>query len=109
MRFSNDKYRRLDSSTTISQLLNFIFHSYDGWYLAALTILYLCWGILSAIQSAEILAVHPLVLCFYPALLMIVYIRQRLGTFATDKSPTFFSFMSLTALATVPVYIIFWR
>lgn len=100
---------RLESFTSIRQLFGFILHTYDGYYLVALSIVYFLWATYTLVQSSEGIELNSLALFFYPALLLVVYVRHRIGTLSSDQSPSIFSFVSLTVLALVPAYIIFWR
>lgn len=100
---------RLESFTSIKQLFGFILHTYDGCYLVALSIVFFLWATYRLVQSSDGIGWISLALFFYPVLLLVVYVRHRIGTLPSDQTPSIFSFVSLTALAFVPVYIIFWR
>jgi len=109
MKSFDHQTERLESFTSIRQLFSFILHTYDGYYLVALSIAYFLWATYTLVQLSEGIGLNSLALFFYPVLLLVVYVRHRIGTLPSDQSPSIFSFVSLTVLALVPAYITFWR
>lgn len=91
------------------QLFRFIAQTYDGRYLIALSVIYISFAIYLTFWSSPDKKLYALMTAFYPVLLLVVYVRQRFGTSATEVAPMLFSFIGLTAIALVPFYKIFWR
>lgn len=100
---------QLESFTDLRTLVRFIFRTWDGYYLIFLSAIYLFWAVyLLTTSKSETTSYWPVVSA-YPILLLIIYIRHRIGTCSSDHKPILFSFISLTSFAIVPIYIIFWR
>lgn len=100
---------QLESFTSLRQLLCFIFRTYDGCYLVALSIIFLLWGGANVILSEDGVDMNSAGLLLYPGLLLVVYLRHRIGTRSSARLPSILSFVSLTAISLVPVYINYWR
>lgn len=100
---------RLESFAGPKVLLRFISRTYDGLYLLFLSVVYLFWAAYLLVIPEDKSGSYWPVIGVYPILMFVVYVRHRIGTSASDNKPIWFSLISLTAFAVVPIYIIFWR
>ncbi len=99
----------LESFTNIKALTKFILKTPDGKYLIFLSTLFLCWtGWLYLGANHQNRSYWALVF-IYPILLLVIYLRHRIGTKASDTTPIPFAIASLTAMALAPIYIIYWK
>lgn len=100
----------LESHTNIQEMARYIVHTYDGWYLVALSALYFLWGISRLAMPERHTNVDISIgLLFLPILLTATYLQHHIGCKASDLTPLPYSLISLTAIALAPVYIIFWK
>lgn len=103
----------LELFSIVKKIGKYLIKTIDGIFALILSIGYLSWALA---LSTGLLGVpgHAswnfiLGLFFMPALFIAVFLRHRVASSISDKTPIIFCIVSNTALAFVPIYIYFWR
>jgi hypothetical protein len=101
----NSQLNSIESFTTMSDMFAFLIRTYDGWYLIAISVGYVCFGlwIICGESSNDLdLAIAFLA---YPIVLFLIYVRHRIGTRTSDFHATAFTVIGLTVIAVAPIYV----
>ena len=97
----------------VGKIGKYLIKTIDGIFALILSIGYLSWAL---VLSTGLFGVSNHVswnfilgLFFMPVLFIAVFLRHRVASSISDKTPIIFCIISNTAFAVVPIYVYFWR